>query len=234
MEHSDKERNNMLEKIKGKLVVSCQALDGEPLHHPMIMAKMALAAKMGGASAIRSNSVQDIIAIKKEVDLPIIGLYKKTYHDSDVHITPSKEEVLALIESGCEMIALDATNRHRPNGDTLEDLVQLIHNHHLLAMADISTLEEGIHAEKIGFDCVSTTLSGYTPYSPQIKGPDFKLVKKCTKFLNIPVIAEGRISETKELKKILSYHPHAVVIGSAITRPQVITEKFISVFNEQN
>lgn len=222
----------MLEQIKGKLVVSCQALEGEPLHDPNIMAKMALAAKMGGASAIRSNSVEDIIAIKKEVDLPVIGLFKKLYDDSEVHITPSKEEVLALIESGCEMIALDATDRHRPNGDQLHELVELIHAHHLLAMADISTLQEGIQAEKLGFDCVSTTLSGYTPYSPQIKGPDFKLVKMCMKKLNIPVIAEGRISETRELKKILSYHPHAVVIGSAITRPQIITEKFVEVFKD--
>jgi N-acylglucosamine-6-phosphate 2-epimerase len=222
----------MLEKIKGKLVVSCQALEGEPLHDPNIMAKMALAAKLGGASAIRSNSVEDIIAIKKEVDLPVIGLYKKTYVESDVHITPSQDEVMALIKSGCEMIALDATMRKRPNGETLESLVELIHQHHKLAMADISTLNEGINAEKIGFDCVSTTLSGYTPYSPQLAGPDFQLIKKCVKTLHIPVIAEGRISEGKHLKRILSFKPFAVVIGSAITRPQLITEKFVRIFDE--
>lgn len=220
----------MLEKIKGKLIVSCQALEGEPLHHPKIMAKMALAAKLGGAAAIRSNSVKDIKAIKKEVDLPVIGLFKKNYHDSDVYITPTQKEVLALIKSGCDMIALDATHRRRPNGESLESLVKFIHQHHRLAMADISTLEEALNAEQIGFDTVSTTLSGYTPYSKQCDEPDFELIEKCVKSLKIPVIAEGRISEVSHLEKILTYQPHAVVIGSAITRPQLITEKFVNVF----
>jgi N-acylglucosamine-6-phosphate 2-epimerase len=222
----------MLEKIKGKLIVSCQALEGEPLHDAKIMAKMALAAKLGGASAIRSNSVIDIKAIKNEVDLPIIGLYKKDYSDSDIFITPTKDEVIALIESGCEMIALDATLRKRPNGDTLESLVQLIHKHKKLAMADISTLDEALNAEKIGFDCVSTTLSGYTPYSKKQTLPDFTLVKQCVKKLRIPVIAEGRIAENKDLKKILSLKPHAIVIGSAITRPELITRKFVNIIDE--
>jgi N-acylglucosamine-6-phosphate 2-epimerase len=220
----------MLEKIKDKLIVSCQALEGEPLHHPKIMAKMALAAKMGGASAIRSNSVKDIKAIKKEVDLPVIGLFKKNYHDSDVFITPTKKEVLALIKSGCDMIALDATDRRRPNGESLKSLVDFIHEHHRLAMADISTIDEAISAQKMGFDTVSTTLSGYTPYSTQCDEPDFELIEQCVNQLSIPVIAEGRISEVDHLKKILKYHPHAVVIGSAITRPQLITEKFVNVF----
>lgn len=223
----------MLKEIKGKLIVSCQALEDEPLHHPMIMAKMALAAKMGGAVAIRSNSAEDIMAIKKEVDLPVIGLYKKNYHDSDVFITPTKREVLALINSGCDMIALDATHRKRPNGETLHHLVDYIHEHGKLAMADISTLDEAIAAEDIGFDCVSTTLSGYTPYSPQQEEPDYLLIKACVEKLHIPVIAEGRISDADQLRKVLQQKPYAVVIGSAITRPQLITEKFVKVINQQ-
>lgn len=222
----------MLEQIKGKLVVSVQALDDEPLHHPMIMAKMALAAKQGGAVAIRSNSKEDILAIKQEVDLPIIGLVKKNYSDSDVYITPTKTEVLSLIESGCDMIALDATHRKRPNGESLPELIALIHQHQKLAMADISTLEEGILAEQLGFDCVSTTLSGYTPHSPQLEEPDYELIKDCVSVLHIPVIAEGRIWERAHLEKVLSLHPYAVVIGSAITRPQLITRKFVNVFNQ--
>ncbi len=222
----------MLNKIKGKLIVSCQALEDEPLHHPMIMAKMALAAKIGGAVAIRSNSAQDIIAIKKEVDLPVIGLYKKSYMDSDVFITPTKKEVLALINSGCDMIAIDATNRKRPNGELLHHLIAYIHEHGRLAMADISTLEEAITAESLGFDCVSTTLSGYTPYSPQQEEPDYDLIQDCVDNLSIPVIAEGRISEQEQLRKVLACKPYAVVIGSAITRPQLITEKFVKVMNE--
>jgi N-acylglucosamine-6-phosphate 2-epimerase len=219
----------MLEQIKGKLIVSCQALEGEPLHHPKIMAKMALAAKQGGASAIRSNSYKDIKAIKKEVNLPVIGLFKKNYHDSDVFITPTQKEVLTLIKSGCDMIAIDATNRKRPNNESLKCLVDYIHEHHRLAMADISTIDEALEAEKMGFDTVSTTLSGYTPYSPQLEGPDFDLIEQCIKQLKIPVIAEGRISEVSHLEKILDLKPHAVVIGSAITRPQIITAKFVDV-----
>lgn len=219
----------MLNQIKGKLIVSCQALEDEPLHDPQIMAKMALAAKQGGAVAIRSNSVEDIIAIKKEVDLPVIGLFKKNYLDSDVFITPTKKEVLALINSGCDMIAIDATNRKRPNNESLHQLVDFIHENKHLAMADISTLEEAITAESFGFDCISTTLSGYTPYSPQSFEPDYKLVEACVKTLKIPVIAEGRIWENEQLKKILSFKPYAVVIGSAITRPQMITEKFVKI-----
>ncbi|TVP85111.1 MAG: N-acetylmannosamine-6-phosphate 2-epimerase [Acholeplasmataceae bacterium] len=222
----------MLNQIKGKLIVSCQALEGEPLHHPMIMAKMALAAQMGGAVAIRSNSVEDITAIRKEVALPIIGLFKKKYDDSEVNITPTQKEVKALIESGCEMIALDATGRHRPNGESLKALIDFIHDHGRQAMADISTLDEARHAEMIGFDCISTTLSGYTPYSPQIEEPDYDLVRQCVEVLTIPVIAEGRINEVDQLRKILTLHPHAVVIGSAITRPQLITAKFAHVFDE--
>ena len=222
----------MLDQIKGKLIVSCQALEGEPLHHPMIMAKMALAAMIGGAVAIRSNSVADITAIRKEIDLPIIGLFKKKYDDSDVNITPTQKEVKALIESGCEMIALDATDRHRPNGESLKTLIDFIHDHGRKAMADISTMEEALHAEMIGFDCISTTLSGYTPYSPQIEEPDYELVRQCVASLTIPVIAEGRINEVEQLRRILILHPHAVVIGSAITRPQLITAKFARVFHE--
>ncbi len=229
----DKGVMSMLETLKGKLIVSCQALEDEPLHHPMIMAKMALAAKMGGAAAIRSNSSEDIIAIKKEIDLPVIGLYKKNYCDSEVFITPTKKEVLALINSGCDMIALDATQRRRPNGESLHHLIDFIHEHNRLAMADISTLEEAVYAEQMGFDCVSTTLSGYTSYSPQQEDPDYQLIDACVKTLSIPVIAEGRISDPDQLRKVLSCKPYAVVIGSAITRPQLITEKYVKVMNEQ-
>lgn len=220
----------MLEKIKGKLIVSVQALEGEPLYDSYIMSKMALAAKEGGAFGIRSNSKEDIIAIKKEVDLPIIGLVKKTYDNSEIFITPTRKEVLALIESGCDMIAIDATLRKRPNGESLDDLVAFIHSNKKLAMADISTFEEALNAQKIGFDCISTTLSGYTPYTKKTNHPDFKLIKTCVKKLKIPVIAEGKIKTVSQLKRILKYNPYSVVIGSAITRPKLITESFAAVF----
>lgn len=197
----------------------------------MIMARMAIAAKEGGAVGIRANSVEDIKAIKQAVNLPIIGLIKADYDDSDIFITPTKKEVMALINSGCEMIALDATNRKRPNDERLEDLLQLIHDANVLAMADISTKEEAIHAQQLGFDCVSTTLSGYTPYSTQSNDPDFELVKCLVNTLSIPVIAEGRIHRLTDAVKIQQAKPHSIVIGSAITRPQIITKRFIDALN---
>lgn len=218
----------MIEKLKGTLIVSCQALPNEPLHGSDIMAKMALACVLGGASAIRANSVSDINAIRKTVDVPIIGLIKKDYPDSEVYITPTRKEVEELVGSACEIIAIDATNRPRPNGEKLEDLLALIKASGKIALADVSTFEEGVNAEKLGFDLVSTTLSGYTSYSKKLIGPDVKLVKKLVKSLNIGVIAEGRISNEKDLKKIIKAKPFAIVIGSAITRPLLITKSYVN------
>lgn len=220
---------DLIEILKGKLIVSCQALEDEPLHGSIYMRKMALAAKEGGAAAIRANGVLDIKAIKEEVDLPIIGLIKRSYESCDVYITPTKKEIMELVESGCEIIAMDATNRCQITFQELKEKVDLVHQHGLLALADISTYNEGLNAEKAGFDIVSTTLSGYTKYSTQSEEPDYKLVKQLKKALKIPVIAEGRIFNDCQLKKMLKSKPHAIIIGSSITRPKVITERFVKV-----
>lgn len=166
----------LFEQFKNKLIISCQALPDEPLHSPFIMGRMALAAKQVGAVAIRCQSVDDIVEIKKVTGLPVIGLIKKNYDDSDIYITPTKDEVQALLDIGCEIIALDATLRKRPHDEKLEDLVKMIRDGGALSLADISSYEEGINAEKIGFDAISTTLSGYTPYTPKLVGPDLGLV----------------------------------------------------------
>lgn len=221
----------MINKLKGTLIVSCQALPDEPLYGADVMAKMAKACVLGGASAIRANSVSDIKAIREVVDVPIIGLIKQDYPDSEVYITPTKKEVMELIESGCEIIAIDATNRKRPNDEKLEDLLQLIKTHNKIALADISTYEEGINAEALGFDLVSTTLSGYTKYSKKLIGPDIKLVKRLVKKLNIGVIAEGRIMNERDLKRVIKAKPFAIVIGSAITRPLLITKNYVNTLN---
>lgn len=222
----------MIEKLRGKLIVSCQALADEPLYGADVMAKMAKACVLGGASAIRANSVADINAIKEVVDVPVIGLIKQDYDDSEIYITPTKKEVLALLTTKAEIIALDATFRMRPKGEKLSDLLKLIHEHKRLALADVSTLEEGIRAQELGFDLVSTTLSGYTSYSKQQEKPDFKLVKQLVKELNIGVIAEGRISNAKDLIKMKKQNPYAIVIGSAITRPLLITKKFVEILDK--
>lgn len=216
----------MLDIIKDKLIVSCQALEDEPLHSSFIMGKMANAAKIGGAVAIRAQGVEDIIEIKKVTNLPVIGIIKRNYEDSPIYITPTKKEIDELLTTKCEMIAIDATNRNRPNNENLEELINYIKSKNVLVMADISNYEEAIKAYEYGVDCISTTLSGYTPYTKKLEGPDFELIEKLVKELDIPIIAEGRINTPEELKKALSIGAYSAVVGSAITRPQLITEKF--------
>jgi N-acylglucosamine-6-phosphate 2-epimerase len=151
---------NILAQISGGLIVSCQALENEPLHSSAIMGRMALAAEMGGAAGIRSNSVEDIREIRKNVSLPIIGIIKKDYPDSDIYITPTMKEVEELIESPCDIIAFDATNRKRPGNLKTEEIIKRIKDSNKIAMADISTYEEGLEAYILGAQIVSTTLSG--------------------------------------------------------------------------
>ncbi|MDU1538574.1 MAG: N-acetylmannosamine-6-phosphate 2-epimerase [Paeniclostridium sordellii] len=216
----------MLDIIKDKLIVSCQALEDEPLHSSFIMGKMANAAKIGGAVAIRAQGVEDIIEIKKVTSLPVIGIIKRNYEDSPIYITPTKKEIDELLNTKCEMIAIDATNRNRPNNENLKELINYIKSNNVLVMADISNYEEAIKAYEYGVDCISTTLSGYTPYTKKLEGPDFDLIEKLVKELDIPIIAEGRINTPEELAKAFSIGAYSAVVGSAITRPQLITEKF--------
>lgn len=216
----------MLDIIKDKLIVSCQALEDEPLHSSFIMGKMANAAKIGGAVAIRAQGVEDIIEIKKVTNLPVIGIIKRNYEDSPIYITPTKKEIDELLNTKCEMIAIDATNRNRPNNENLKELINYIKSNNVLVMADISNYEEAIKAYEYGVDCISTTLSGYTPYTKKLEGPDFDLIEKLVKELDIPIIAEGRINTPEELAKAFSIGAYSAVVGSAITRPQLITEKF--------
>ena len=223
----------MLDQIKGKLVISCQALPGEPLHSPMIMGRMALAAKNAGAAGIRAQGVPDIIEIKQVTGLPVIGIIKRNYPDSEVFITATKKEVQELLATDCEMIALDATIRPRPNGELLQDLLDQIHAANRLAMADCSTVEEAKIAEEMGFDCVSTTLAGYTSYSTQTSGPDVELVKQLVKDCQIPVIAEGKIHTPEQLKEIMDLGVYSAVVGGAITRPQEIAQRFIAKLEEE-
>lgn len=222
----------VLDKLKKGLIVSCQALEDEPLHSSFIMSKMAKAAEEGGANGIRANSVEDIRAIRRETDLPIIGIIKKDYDDSEVYITPTIKEVNALLETDCEIIAVDATDRPKPNGEQTEDLVKRIHEAGRLAMADISTLEEGIAAEKMGFDLVSTTMAGYTDYSESRDEPAFDLIKELNKKVHIPIIMEGHTRTPEHVQKGLEAGAFAVVVGSIITRPQVITKLYADAIKE--
>lgn len=216
-----------LSQLKGKLIVSCQALEDEPLHSSFIMSRMALAAKQGGASGLRANSVEDINAIKELVDLPLIGIIKRDYPDSAVYITATHKEIAELLTTKAEIIALDATKQVRPENEQLKDLVNQIHQGGRLAMADCSTLEETLNAEKLGFDIVSTTLAGYTPYSKKTEEPDLELLAEVVSKVKVPVIMEGHTNRPEQVTEALKAGAFAVVVGSIITRPQLITQRYV-------
>lgn len=224
------DKNKIIDQIKGKLIVSCQALETEPLHDSYIMAKMAWAAYLGGAAGIRCNTVKDIKAIKEAVDLPVIAIIKQVYPDSEVYITPTIKEVDALAELGCEIIAIDATDRVRPGGETLESFFTKVREKYpnQLFMADTSCFDEGKRAEELGFDLIGTTMAGYTPYTKGTPLPDFKLMKRYVKELHSPIIAEGGIWVPEELKKAMDIGVHCAVVGTAITRPMDITKRFVN------
>lgn len=212
------------------LIVSCQALPDEPLHSSFIMSKMALAAYQAGAKGIRANSKEDIIAIKKEVDIPVIGIVKRDYEGSNVFITATSQEVDELIESGCEVIALDATKQTRPK-ETLAELVKYIREHapNVEIMADISNLEEAVQADKLGFDYIGTTLRGYTDYTKGhiLYENDFQFLKDVMNLVDAKVVAEGNVITPEMLKRVTDLGVHCTVVGGAITRPLEIAKRFI-------
>lgn len=221
---------SVLKQIKGGLIVSCQALEEEPLHSSYIMAKMAVAAKEGGAVGIRANTPKDIEEIKRYVELPIIALYKQDYEDSSVYITPTEREIELLIDKKPEIIALDATNRLRPGGQTLEEFFKKLRLKYpdQLFMADCATYEEALHAQEIGFDIVGTTLCGYTKDTQGTPLPNHELIKRLAEDLTVPLIAEGGIWELSDLQQIMKEKVHAAVIGSSITRPREITRRYVN------
>lgn len=224
------DNNEILHRIKNKLIVSCQALSDEPLHSSFIMKRMAVAAQEGGAGGIRANSPQDIIEIKEAVSLPIIGLYKVVYDDSEVYITPTMKEVDALVEAGVDIIAMDATKRLRPGGKTLEEFFKEVKAKYpnQLFMADTSCYEEGVKAEELGFDIIGTTMSGYTEYTKDVKLPNFDLMKQYVENLKTPIIAEGGIWTPDQLRMAMDTGVWAAVVGTAITRPREITRYFLN------
>ncbi|MCY3797703.1 MAG: N-acetylmannosamine-6-phosphate 2-epimerase [Chloroflexi bacterium] len=220
-----------LAAVKGKLIVSCQALEDEPLHGPDVMAMMARAAKIGGAAAIRANGPADIRAIKAAVDLPVIGLFKQG--DSGVYITPTFEAASAIADAGADVIALDCTDRPRPDGALMGDLLERIQRELKRPIfADVSTLAEARRAADLGVAMVAPTLAGYTESGPAQEGPDFELLARMIEDLSIPVIAEGRIHSPEQARRALDLGAWTVVVGSAITRPRTITARFVQALTD--
>lgn len=214
----------LLESLRGRLIVSCQAYPGEPLRDPDAMRRMALAVAAGGAAGIRAQGLADLRAIRAATALPLIGLWKSG--TDGVVITPTAEHAVRVARTGADIVALDATDRPRPDGRPLAESIAAVHRAGRLVMADVATEAEGRRAADLGADLVGTTLAGYTEASPATPGPDLALVERLSAVLGLPVVAEGRIHTPDQARAALAAGAFAVVVGTAITHPTTITGWF--------
>lgn len=220
-----------LGRLRGGLVVSCQAVPGNPLHGSAFMTAMARAAVLGGAVGIRANGVADVSAILAAVDLPLLAIDKQDHPDSLVRITPTLASAESLLATGARLIALDGTVRPRPHGERLADIIAAIHAAGGLALADIATPADAEFAVTAGADAVGTTLSGYTDDSPALSGPDLGLVETLVKAMPVPVFAEGRYWTPADARQALALGASFVVVGTAITNPMAITRHFVDLMH---
>lgn len=232
----NEKNQKILDQVHEKLIVSCQALPDEPLHSSFIMGRMAYAAMLGGAAGIRANTVEDITEIRKNVNLPIIGIIKRVYEDyPDVYITPTMKEVDALMECGVDILAMDATNRVRPGDKTLKEFFGEVRKKYpdQLFMADCASIEDGMAAAEMGFDLIGTTMAGYTDYTKGCAVPPYKMIKYLIHHCGKPVVAEGHISTPEMLRHAMDMGAWTVVVGSAITRPLEITKGFVKALEDE-
>jgi N-acylglucosamine-6-phosphate 2-epimerase len=225
--HEERKRimHQVIEKIRGGLVVSCQAYPGEPLRHPETMAQMAMAAVEGGAVGIRCQGLADIAAIKGQVKVPVIGIWKEG--DEGVYITPTLRHARCCAAAGADIVAIDATGRPRPDGLSYADTVHALHDEGVITMADCGSFADAERAVEAGTDIISTTLSGYTGERLKTDGPDFELLERMVKaFPDMPVLCEGRIHTPDQLHRVMECGAWAAVVGTAITHPTTITRWF--------
>src|SRR5574344_1005038 len=219
--------SNLLKKLKGGMIVSCQSEGNDPFNKPEYVALFAKAAEMGGAVGIRTEGIAKLKAIKNITDLPVIGLLKSQFENGYVRITGSEQEVKLLLEAGSDIIAIDGTFRERESLSGPEFISYIKKKYKCLVLADISTYEEAIACESFGADCISTTLSGYTPETKQIIGADFNLIGRLAKEIRIPLFAEGKLNTPADACKAMQLGAYAIISGTAITRPRVITKWFV-------
>ena len=220
--------------IKNGLIVSCQATGDDPFNSPEKLALFAQAAVLGGAVAIRSEGKSKTLTIVQAVEVPVIGLVKNKYPDGSVCITRTFTDVEKILSAGAHMVAIDGTFREF-NGYSGPDFIRKIRSRYLCpVMADIATVEEGLACVEAGATCLSTTLSGYTPQTKKksLKTPDFKLISDLAAKTDIPVIAEGRFRTPDDAAKALRSGAWAVVVGTAITRPALITSWYVEKLKE--
>ncbi|GAB3794616.1 N-acetylmannosamine-6-phosphate 2-epimerase [Humibacter antri] len=222
----------LVESLRGRLVVSCQAYPGEPLRTPEAMLGMALAAERGGAVGIRAQGLDDIRLITSQVHLPMIGLLKVS--GDDVFITPTLDDALAVVAAGSQVVAIDGTRRARPDRRTLAETVEALHEQtDALVMADCGSLDDALAAQDSGADIVGTTLAGYTGERAKTHGPDLELIAELAPRLTVPLIAEGRIHTPADARAALDAGAFSVVVGTAITHPTTITSWFVDALKER-
>lgn len=219
---------NALEKVRRRLVVSCQAYPGEPMRSASIMGAVAESAIIGGAQGIRAQGLEDLRTIRALTPLPLIGLVKRG--DDGVFITPTLQDSLDCIAAGSDIVALDGTRRPRPDGHDLAENITAIHDAGALAMADCGSLADAEYALGAGADCIGTTLAGYTGERPPTEGPDFALISELVREIAAPIIAEGRIRHPDDAAACLDLGVYTVVVGTAITHPARITKTFVQRF----
>lgn len=219
-----------MNKLRRGLVVSCQAEEGSPFNAPEFIAAFAKAAELGGAVGIRARDPENVTSVKRVTGLPVIGLTKGAYASGMVLITPTLDDVFKLVDAGADIVAVDATGRERPDGLSGVEFLRLVRSKvKVPVLADISAVDEAVAAAKTGADFVATTLSGYTEKSAPVDGlPDFDLIRDIRSSIETPVIAEGRIWTAEQAREAMDCGAYAVCVGTAITRPVSIVEKFAS------
>lgn len=220
---------DIIKELKDGLVVSCQAEGKDPFNSPEGVTLFAKAAEMGGAKGIRSEGIEKTKMIIENVNLPVIGIIKSQFEDGSVKITGSFKDFENLLKIGCHIIAVDGTFRKREGLTGPEFINQLKKNYEAIICADISTFDEAVACVESGADLVSTTLSGYTPETKHLNSekPDFELLNRMTKNLKTPIIAEGRYNRPEFAAQAIRLGAWCVVVGTAITRPRIITSWFV-------
>jgi N-acylglucosamine-6-phosphate 2-epimerase len=226
---SQRVRGELVASLRGAVIASCQAGPGSPLNHPSTIAALAKSAELGGAKGFRVDGPANVAAVREVSQLPILGINKVDRDGYHVRITSTFEDALEVVKSGANVVALDGTQRVRPYGESLAGIIAGLHEIGIPVMADISTRSEAYAAAEAGADMVATTLAGYTPYTSDIDkfGPAFRLLEEIRE-LPVPVIVEGRIWTTHHVESCFEGGAYAVIIGSAITVPELITRRFVA------
>lgn len=222
---------SLLQTLAGGLIVSCQAPDSDPFRDAVSIARFAQAAERGGAVGVRINSADDVRAVMETVRLPVIGLQKRMQEDGKVQITPSFSDARDLVDSGAQIVAVECTARAQRFG-ALELVRRIRSELRVAVMADIATVEEAIAAEEAGVDLVASTMRGYTDETGHVRAFQPEFISGLAAHIKVPVLAEGRVDTPQQAAEALRAGAHAVIVGTAITRPEIIASRFVAALSE--